>query len=113
MRDALGEKVNADMVEALDEARKQTTAKGKRNMPRATPVDEGMRSKYDRELTAIEDELEKIYNDPLGVWRDLITNPEKFDDGSDGSGETSLANDQSLMKEIWVLPGDEFWVPGV
>ncbi len=31
------------------------------SMPRAEVVDEAMRKKYERELNAIEDELEKIY----------------------------------------------------
>ncbi len=93
MRNALGQKASEDMVDALEEARRQTTAKGKRNMPRATPVDSDIRSKYDRELNAIEDELEKIYNDPLGVWQELITNPEKFEDGSD---DDALTRDEEL-----------------
>ena len=31
-----------------------------------------------KELTMIEDELEKMYQDPLGVWREMIENPDKF-----------------------------------
>ena len=83
MRGALGEKASAEMSDALKQARKLTTSKGKREMPRAKPVDNEVRKKYDRELNAIEDELEKIYNDPLGVWQELITNPESFNEGED------------------------------
>jgi hypothetical protein len=42
--------------------------------------------RYDRELDAIENELEKIYNDPLGVWQELITNPEAFDGDGNPDG---------------------------
>lgn len=80
MRGALGEAASEEMADALEEARKLTTSKGKREMPRAQPVDDEVRKKYNRELNAIEDELEKIYNDPLGVWQELITNPESFDE---------------------------------
>ena len=83
MRGALGEKASAEMADSLEEARKLTTSKGKREMPRAKPVDDEVRKKYDRELNAIEDELEKIYNDPLGVWQELITNPESFNEDED------------------------------
>ena len=80
MRGALGEAASEEMADALEEARKLTTSKGKREMPRAKPVDDEVRKKYNRELDAIEDELEKIYNDPLGVWQELITNPESFNE---------------------------------
>ena len=47
-------------------------------MPRTEALDREVRKKYDRELNAIEDELEKIYNDPLGVWQELISDPDKY-----------------------------------
>ena len=57
MREALGDRLETssgsseigmdlDMAEALEEARKLTTAKGKRAMPRAIPVDSEVRKKY-------------------------------------------------------------------
>jgi hypothetical protein len=61
MREALGDRLETsssssgssseigmdlDMAEALGEARKLTTAKGKRSMPRAVPVDSEVRKKY-------------------------------------------------------------------
>jgi hypothetical protein len=56
-----------------------------------------VRSKYASELNAIEDELEKIYSDPLGVWQELMANPDKY-----GAAETEddvakkLASDEEL-----------------
>ena len=47
-------------------------------MPRAAPLDPSVRKKYGKELSAIEDELEKIYNNPLGVWQELMTDPDKY-----------------------------------
>lgn len=41
-------------------------------MPRAPSVDSNIRQKYGKELDAIEDELENIYNDPLGVWQEMF-----------------------------------------
>ena len=52
-------------------------------MPRARAIDPTIRQKYDKELNAIEDELEKIYKDPLGVWQELMKNPEKFNENED------------------------------
>jgi regulator of replication initiation timing len=54
-----------------------------RKMPRAPSVDPEIRKKYGSELSAVEDELEKIYNDPLGVWQELMANPEKYVDEKD------------------------------
>ena len=41
-------------------------------------IDPSMKAKYGKELTMIEDELEKMYQDPLGVWQEMIENPDKF-----------------------------------
>ena len=53
-------------------------SEGLKQMPRAAVVDPEIRKKYGKELDAIEDELEKIYSDPLGVWQELMANPDKF-----------------------------------
>jgi hypothetical protein len=49
-----------------------------KKMPRAPSVNPEVREKFDKELSAIEDELEKIYSDPLGTWQEMMANPEKF-----------------------------------
>lgn len=64
-----------------------------KKMPRAPPVDPEMRQKYKRELDAIENELDKIYSDPMGVWQEFMANPEKFLN----EGEIKLADDEDLQ----------------
>jgi hypothetical protein len=64
-----------------------------KKMPRAPPVDPEMRQKYKKELDAIENELDKIYSDPLGVWQEFMANPEKFLN----ENETGLADDEDLQ----------------
>ena len=49
-----------------------------KRMPRAPSVNPEIRDKYEKELNAIEDELEKIYTDPLGTWQEMMANPERF-----------------------------------
>ena len=41
-------------------------------MIEAIPLDKSTREKYDEELSEVEDELEKMYNDPMAVWRELL-----------------------------------------
>ena len=65
-----------------------------KKMPRAAPVDPEMRKKYNKELDAIENELEKIYSDPIGVWTEFMKNPEKFlEEGEMGN----LADDEDFQ----------------
>lgn len=64
-----------------------------KKMPRVPPVDPEMRQKYKKELDAIENELDKIYSDPLGVWQEFMANPEKFLN----ENETGLADDEDLQ----------------
>lgn len=64
-----------------------------KKMPRAPPVDPEMRKKYKKELDAIENELDKIYSDPLGVWQEFMKNPEKFLN----ENEMGLADDEDLQ----------------
>lgn len=47
-------------------------------MPRSQPLDPKIRQKYNSELTAVENVLEELYNDPLKVWQEMVTNPDKF-----------------------------------
>merc|ERR1719378_1774571 len=91
MRASLGSKMvdNPDgamkgSVDEIDEAikaaklAKTTSNVPSRRLPKTEALDPEIRKKYDRELNAIEEELEKIYNDPLSVWQDLITDPDKY-----------------------------------
>jgi hypothetical protein len=56
----------------------------KRDMPKAEPIDADVRRKYEGELREVELELEKMYNDPIGVWRDMISKEKK--EAEDGTG---------------------------
>lgn len=33
---------------------------------------------YDKEFQEVEKELEKIYNDPIAAWQEMIKNPSKY-----------------------------------
>ena len=46
--------------------------------PRAAPQDPEVRRRYEKELSAIESELESIYRDPLKVWEEIMLNPDKY-----------------------------------
>jgi hypothetical protein len=83
MRKSLGDKLAGELGSAL----KQSTSipkppvpaqADKRSMPRAETIDPSVRSRYKTELTAIEDELEKIYQNPLSVWQELMTDPDRY-----------------------------------
>lgn len=65
--------------------KKATAPQVKRELPKAEPLDKEVRRKYEGELREVEEELEKMYNDPIGVWRDMI-NKEKKEKG-EGEGE--------------------------
>merc|ERR1711959_455386 len=88
MRDSIGSKLGDGIgdsnEDAMDEAIKAAKlAKASSNatpkkMPRSEALDPEVRKKYDTELNAIEEELEKIYNNPLDVWRELIKDPDKY-----------------------------------
>lgn len=62
------------------------------DMPRASPKDTAIRSKYKTELDAIEEELASIYKDPMKIWEELQENPEPLLDG-DGDGGIPGGND--------------------
>ena len=83
MADELGDAMKSskdEMDEAIKAAKlaRATSNAPARKLPKADALDPEIRKKYDRELNAIEEELEKIYNDPLGVWQELITDPDKY-----------------------------------
>ena len=69
-----------EIEEAIQIAKlaKATSNAPPRKLPKTEALDPEIRKKYDRELNAIEEELEKMYNDPLGVWQELITDPDKY-----------------------------------
>ena len=76
--DRIKEEVSDAMV-AKGVARGNTDLAGdEKKMPRAPTGDRAVREKYEKELNAIEDELEKIYSDPLGTWQEMMANPERF-----------------------------------
>ena len=64
-----------------------TTGKEKKVLPRAPVVDKEVRAKYQTELELFEAELEKLYENPLAVWQDMIMNPDKLKDPIEGGGE--------------------------
>ena len=64
-----------------------TTGKEKKVLPRAPVVDKEVRAKYQTELELFEAELEKLYENPLAVWQDMIMNPDKLKDPSEGEGK--------------------------
>ena len=74
---------------------KEQEGQGKirKTMPKPPAIDPTVRAKYRTELDEIENELEKMYQDPLKVWQDLVNQPEKFlgekDDSSNDSAEES------------------------
>lgn len=83
MRTSLGDKLANELSSALKEP--STVPKPplsdqveKKTMARAEVIDPSVRSKYKSELDAIEDELEKIYQNPLSVWQELMTDPDKY-----------------------------------
>ena len=76
--DRIKEEVSDAMV-ARGISRGTTDPTGdEKKMPRAPTGDPAVREKYEKELNAIEDELEKIYSDPLGTWQEMMANPERF-----------------------------------
>jgi hypothetical protein len=83
MRKSLSDKLANELGSALKEP--STVPKPplsdqveKKVMSRAETIDPSVRSKYKSELEAIEDELEKIYQNPLSVWQELMTDPDKY-----------------------------------
>ncbi len=59
-----------------------TTNSPKKRYPKARPLNPEIRAKFE-ELDAFEAELEKLYDNPLAVWEDIIKNPDKFIDPDD------------------------------
>merc|ERR1711968_186529 len=86
MRESLSSKIVDDLESAMKSSKdeidetiqiaklaKASSNVTPRKLPKTEALDPEIRKKYDRELNAIEEELEKMYNDPLGVWQELIT----------------------------------------
>lgn len=84
LRDLAGKlQITLDSAIMMNMKEKIKESKGfepKKNLklPKTPPRDETMRSKYNAELSALEGELEKMYQNPMAVWQELIENPEKY-----------------------------------
>jgi len=76
MRKSLSEKTAESMFNLQKAAASSSPSTSK--MPRSQPLDPKIRQKYNSELTAVENALEELYNDPLKVWQEMVTNPDKF-----------------------------------
>ena len=81
MRAAIGDRVEKELGSKLAEKMKETATS--RRMAMEETVSPEIRKKYEKELTMIEDELEKMCEDPLGVWQNLATNADKFIEDQD------------------------------
>lgn len=75
MRKSFGEKLQSELQTKIEQNK---TVKGKKDLPKARPLDPTVREKYDDELSQIEAELEKLYENPLGVWKDIMQNPDDY-----------------------------------
>eukprot|EP00596_Hydrurales_sp_CCMP1899_P010110 CAMPEP_0119044252 /NCGR_PEP_ID=MMETSP1177-20130426/29949_1 /TAXON_ID=2985 /ORGANISM="Ochromonas sp, Strain CCMP1899" /LENGTH=566 /DNA_ID=CAMNT_0007014065 /DNA_START=229 /DNA_END=1929 /DNA_ORIENTATION=+ len=78
IQDEVSDALFADALSKNKKEINENIQKELKKMPRAPSVDPEIRKKYGKELDAIEEELERIYSDPLGVWQELMKNPEKF-----------------------------------
>jgi hypothetical protein len=70
--------VSSEVAAGLSEKKATEKRANRTPMPKASPTDPEIRRKYSNELTAIEQELETIYDDPLKVWQDIMLNPNKY-----------------------------------
>lgn len=78
LRNAVSDRIKEEVSDAMTASGMSRGEGEVKKMPRAASVNAGVREKFSEELTAIEDELEKIYSDPLGTWQEMMANPEKF-----------------------------------
>lgn len=86
LRSSIGVQLQNELSESLVEeglTGSNGPPKPKRDMPRVAPIDENVRRKYEGELAEVEQELEKMYNDPLGVWRDMLKKEKKESEGKE------------------------------
>eukprot|EP01038_Epipyxis_sp_PR26KG_P013357 gene13357-17916_t len=90
LRVSINDKLQSEFKNKVDERK---AALGKEELPKSRTVDPTVRTKYDEELKAIEAELEKLYNDPVNVWKDLMANSEKYKDDTPGTKPEDLFND--------------------
>ena len=90
MRKALGDRVEEELGSRLAQKMKESSRPGGQRRRLGGDVNPEMREKYGKELDLIEGELEKLYDNPLGIWQELATNPEAFmGEGSDDTGGIS------------------------
>lgn len=78
LRNAVSDRIKEEVSDAMSASGMSRGDGEVKKMPRAATVNPGVREQFSEELTAIEDELEKIYSDPLGTWQEMMANPEKF-----------------------------------
>jgi len=89
------EKVFAKMKTSLSEKMKENIEKklenktGNTSFPKSKVVDKSVREKYNKELTIVEDELEKMFSNPIDVWSALLENPEKY-----------MGDDEDLLENL-------------
>jgi hypothetical protein len=74
MRRSLGKRVEEELGEKLAARMRETAASRRVSMNKI--IDPVMYKKYGKELSMIENELEKMCDDPLQVFAELATNPE-------------------------------------
>lgn len=88
MRQSIASAAKVRLAASIEERRSNITPPA-----RAAPQDKEVRKKYDKELSAIENELESMYKDPLKVWEEIMMNPEKYL----GSENTEGIEDEELQ----------------
>eukprot|EP01039_Chlorochromonas_danica_P002672 gene2672-2917_t len=59
------------------------------SMPAVPPKNEVVRNKYQKEFHEVEKELEKLYQDPIAVWQDMLQSPEKWISGEGNEEDKS------------------------
>jgi hypothetical protein len=91
MRRSLGKRVEEELGEKLAARMRETAASRRMSMDEI--IDPVLRKKYDKELSMIENELEKMCVDPLKIFAELATNPEAF-----GGGEPTNDNKGKVMQ---------------
>lgn len=69
LRVSLGDKLKGELKASMQ-------AKKAKGMPKAPAVNPSVRSEFAEELKQVEDELEKMYNDPVSVWQDMLRRAE-------------------------------------
>lgn len=76
MRSTMGDKLEEELGKKLKE--KMNESYTSRKLSESETANPELRKKYSEELELIEEELEKMANDPLSVWSALATDPTKY-----------------------------------